>query len=116
MDKVDMLAEEGHVVHIYDFRVKPGTGDEFIRLFNEFDYSPDNPMHRATERVKDGVLCRDAVDPDRFYLLGEWTSIEAHRAILQQISKLAPPKFFELLAEGSTMVPNYATVVSEAPR
>ena len=111
-----MLAQEGHVVHIYDFRVKPGTGDEFIRLFNEFDYAPENPMHRATERVKDGVLCRDAADPDRFYLLGEWTSIEAHRAILDQIRTLVPPKFFALLAEGSAMIPNYATVVSEAPR
>jgi len=113
---MEMLAEAGHVVHIYDFKVKPGMGDRFIQLFNEFDFSPDNPMHRARERAKDGVLCRDSADPDRFYLLGEWTSIEAHRSILKEISTKAPPTFFDLLAEGSKMIPNYATVVSEAPQ
>jgi hypothetical protein len=38
----------------------PGEGkaDEFIKLFEEFDYSPDNPMHKSAAQLKDGVLCR----------------------------------------------------------
>ena len=64
------LAAMGNFIHVYDFRVKPGTGDEFIRLFDAFDYSDANPMHKSPAQVKDGVLCRDVGDPDHFYLLG----------------------------------------------
>ena len=53
------LANEGNFLHIYDFRVKPGTGDEFIALLNKFDYSGHNPMHASAAQVKDGALCRD---------------------------------------------------------
>jgi hypothetical protein len=109
------LADEGNVVHIYDFRVKPGRGDEFIQLFNEDDYSEHNPMHKAAARVKDGVLCRDSSDPDRFYLIGEWKSIEAHKACLQQILAGPRPKFFDLLEAGRMVPPAYANVVSSIP-
>ena len=54
------LADKGHVLHIFDFRAKPGMGDELIRLFEEFDYSDDNPMHKSDAQVRDGVLCRGA--------------------------------------------------------
>ena len=54
------LATKGNYFHVYDFRVKPGTGDEFIELFNKFDYGDNNPVHRSAAQVKDGVLCRDA--------------------------------------------------------
>ena len=65
------LATKGNYFHVYDFRVKPGTGDEFIEKFDEFDYSDGNPMHKSPAQVKDGVLCRDTEDPDHFYLIGE---------------------------------------------
>ena len=68
---LEALAKKGHYFHIYDFRVKPGTGEEFIELFNEFDYSDVNPMHKSPAQVKDGVLCRDTEDADHFYLIGE---------------------------------------------
>jgi hypothetical protein len=44
---LEPLATKGNVLHIYDFRVKEGTADEFIKLFEEFDYSPENPMHKS---------------------------------------------------------------------
>jgi hypothetical protein len=27
--------------------VKPGRGDEFVELFNKFDYGDNNPFHRS---------------------------------------------------------------------
>jgi hypothetical protein len=109
------LAEEGNVLHVYDFRVKPGCGDEFIVAFNEFDYSDDNLMHQSSAQVKDGVLCRDAADPDRFFLIGEWRSIEEHRAVLQAVSARSKPRFFSLLEGEKWIPPVYATVVSSTP-
>ncbi len=107
------LAEQGNFLHVYDFRVKPGTGDEFIQLFNEADYSDDNLMHKSPAQVKDGVLCRDAQDPNHFYLIGEWRSIEEHRAVLKQMMTLPRPKFFDLLAD--KWAPSYVEVVSSTP-
>lgn len=107
------LADEGNFLHIYDFKVKPGKGDEFIALFNEFDFSDENPMHRSAAQMKDGVLCRDTQDPDRFYLIGEWRSVEEHQAILKEMGTKYKPKFFSLLADG--MVPRYGEVVSATP-
>ena len=52
---LEALAKLGNFFHVYDFRVKPGSGDEFIRLFNAYDYSDDNPMHKSHAQVKDGV-------------------------------------------------------------
>lgn len=109
------LAEEGNVLHVYDFRVKPGCGDDFIKAFNEFDYSDDNLMHRSAAQVKDGVLCRAADDPDRFFLIGEWRSIEAHKAILTQLMTKAPPRFFSYLVGERWSPPVYASVVSSTP-
>src|SRR5579859_1910757 len=60
------LAQRGNFIHVYDFRVKPGKGEEFTRLFDEFDYSDANPMHKSAAQAKDGVLCRDTTDPDHF--------------------------------------------------
>ena len=31
------LATKGNYFHVYDFRVNPGRGDEFVELFNKFD-------------------------------------------------------------------------------
>src|ERR1700730_8117206 len=110
------LADKGNVLHIYDFRVKEGMGDEFIRQFEEFDYSDNNPMHKSPAQVRDGVLCRDASDPHHFFLIGEWESIEAHKKILKIVAEqLRPP--FALLVDGGPekFKPIYAEVVSATP-
>lgn len=75
------IANKGNFLHIYDFRVQAGHEDEFVRLFEEFDYSDGNPMHKSSAQVKDGVLCRDVEDPQRFFLIAEWSDIEEHAKI-----------------------------------
>jgi hypothetical protein len=108
------LAKAGNYFHIYDFRVKPGTGDAFIKLFDSFDYSDDNPMHKSSAQVKDGVLCRDTDDPDHFYLVGEWSDIEVHKAIRKELIAMKPE--FVSLIEGGKFVPTYAKIVSSTPQ
>jgi hypothetical protein len=108
------LATKGNFLHVYDFRVKTGTGDDFIRLFDRFDYSDDNPMHKSPAQVKDGVLCRDTEDTDHFYLIGEWSDIVVHAAIRKELMALAPE--FVRLIEGGSFVPKYAEVVSSTPQ
>jgi Antibiotic biosynthesis monooxygenase len=109
------LADKGNVLHIYDFRVKPGSEDEFIRLFEQFDYSDENPMHKSSAQVRDGVLCRDVSDPGRFFLIGEWKSIEEHKKILKIVAEMRPQ--FALLVDGgpASFQPIYAEVVSSTP-
>ena len=111
------LASKGNYFHIYDFRVKPGMGDEFIAQFDAFDYSDDNPMHKSQAQVKDGVLCRDTQDPDHFYLIGEWSDIEVHAQIRKELVALAPEfvNLIEYLANGA-FVPTYAEIVSSTPQ
>src|SRR5215468_4993720 len=75
------LATKGNFLHIYDFRVTPGKEQEFIRVFEEFDYSDGNPMHKSSAQVKDGVLCRDTEDPQRFFLIAEWADIKEHARV-----------------------------------
>ena len=112
---LEPLAKKGHYFHVYDFRVKPGTGEEFIDLFNEFDYSDANPMHKSAAQVKDGVLCRDTEDADHFYLIGEWKDIDVHREIRRQLSERIRPEFIRLI-EGGSFVPTYAEIVTETPQ
>ena len=111
------LADKGNFFHIYDFHVKAGTGEEFVRLFEEFDYSEGNPMHKSPYRVKDGVMLRDTEDEDHFYLIGEWASIEEHRRILVELQELAPEfvNYIEGLDKGA-FVPKYAEIVSSTPQ
>ncbi len=113
---LEALCQAGNFVHVYDFRVKPGRGDEFIRLFDTFDYSDANPMHKSKAQAKDGVLCRDVGDPDHFYLLGEWRDIKVHAAILVELAALRPE--FAALIEGgpAKFKPIYAEVVSSTPQ
>jgi len=111
---LEPLAKKGHFFHVYDFRVKPGSGEEFIRLFNEFDYSDENPMHKSPAQVKDGVLCRDTEDEDHFYLIGEWRDIDIHREIRVQMIEMAP-EFVKLVDRGP-FVPIYAEIVTETPQ
>ena len=105
------LAQKGNFLHVYDFRVKPGKGDDFIRKFEEFDHSGQNPMHASPAQVSDGVLCRDENDPDHFYLIAEWKDKAAHRALRQEIMAKVRPDFLDLI-EGNGFVPIYADVVA----
>ena len=109
------MGSKGNFVHVYDFRVKTGRGDEFIRLFDRFDYSDANPMHKSAAQVKDGILCRDTSDPDHFYLLGEWRDVEVHRRILKQLREEVHPEFVHLVEDGG-FVPTYAEIVSSTPQ
>jgi hypothetical protein len=109
------LATKGNYFHVYDFRVKAGRGDEFVELFNKFDYGDNNPFHRSRAQVKDGVLCRDAADPDHFYLIGEWADIEEHRRIRELVAREIKPEFVQLI-EGGRFMPTYAQIVSMTPQ
>ena len=111
---LEPLAKKGHFFHVYDFRVKPGSGERFIELFNQFDYSDENPMHKSPAQVKDGVLCRDVDDPDHFYLIGEWRDIEVHKAIRKEMVGMSPE--FVRYVEGGRFVPIYAEIVTETPQ
>jgi hypothetical protein len=108
------LATRGNYLHIYDFRVMPGKEAEFIRLFEEFDYSDGNPMHKSSAQVKDGVLCRDTEDPQRFFLIAEWSDIEEHARIRKILANEIKPEFIKYI-EGHKFVPKYVEVVSSTP-
>ena len=108
------LGTKGNYFHIYDFHVKPENQDEFIRLFEEFDYSDGNPMHKSSARVKDGVLLRDTNDPTRFYLIAEWADIEEHAKIRKILAEEIKPAFIKYI-EGGRFVPTYAQIVSSTP-
>jgi hypothetical protein len=108
------LANKGNFLHIYDFRIKPGSEKEFVRLFEEFDYSDGNPMHKSSAQVKDGVLCRDVDDPTRFYLIAEWSDIKEHAKIRKILAEELKPEFIKYI-EGGKFVPRYVEVVSSTP-
>ena len=105
------LATIGHTIHVYDFRVAPGTGDTFVAEFAAADKAGTNLMHQSPAQVKDGVLCRNDDDPAHFYLLGEWSDKEAHKAIWQRVfgGDSLPNRYRNVI--GGTFKPIYATVV-----
>ena len=109
------LATRGNYLHVYDFRVQPGKGDEFIETFNAFDYSDNNPFHQTPAQIRDGVLCRDTEDPDHFYLIAEWADIEEHKRIREFVAREIKPAFVKLV-EGGHFTPVYAQVVSSTPQ
>jgi hypothetical protein len=112
---VEALATEGNYFHIYDFRIKGGTDPkEFVRLFNEFDYSPNNPMHKSSAQVKDGVLVQDVKDPLHFWLIAEWSDIEEHARIRRILAEEIKPAFVGMI-EGGGFVPHYGEIVSATP-
>jgi len=108
------LANKGNYLHIYDFRVQKGREEEFIRLFEQFDYSDVNPMHKSKAQVKDGVLCRDTEDPQRFFLIAEWADIEEHARIRKILANEIKPEFIKYI-EGGKFIPKYVEVVSSTP-
>lgn len=108
------LATKGNFLHIYDFRVKTENQAEFIRLFEAFDYSDGNPMHKSSAQVKDGVLCQDTEDKERFYLIAEWSDIVAHAKIRRILSEELKPEFIKYI-EGGKFIPRYVEIVSSTP-
>ena len=109
------IATSGNYLHIYDFRVEPGHEEEFIRLFEDFDYSDGNPMHKSPAQVSDGVLCRHTEDPGRFFLIAEWSDIEEHAKIRKILAEELRPEFVKYIV-GKTFVPFYVKVVSSTPQ
>jgi hypothetical protein len=61
------------------------------------------------------VLCRDAADPDHFYLIVEWADIEEHRRICETVAREIKPEFVQLIERGH-FVPTYAQIVSMTPQ
>jgi hypothetical protein len=108
------LAQKDNYLHIYDFRVVPEKIDEFVRLFNEFDYGDDNPMHKSSAQVKDGVLVQDVADPAHFWLIAEWADIEVHARIRKVLVEMKPA-FIQHIA-GGRFVPAYGKVISATPQ
>jgi hypothetical protein len=109
------LAQQDNFLHIYDFKVAADKIDEFVRLFNEFDYSPGNPMHKSSAQVKDGVLCQDTADPTHFWLIAEWSDIVEHARIRKILAEQLKPAFIKHIV-GGKFVPLYAKVVSSTPQ
>lgn len=108
------LATKGNYLHIYDFEIQPGSEEQFIREFEEFDYSDGNPMHKSSAQVKDGVLCRDTENPNRFYLIAEWSNIEEHAKIRKILANEIKPVFIKHIV-GGKFIPRYVEVVSSTP-
>jgi hypothetical protein len=108
------IAKLGNFLHIYDFKVDPAHIDDFIKLFNEFDYGEDNPMHKSPHQVKDGALVQDVADPTRFWLIGEWANIEEHAKIRKVLVEMKP-QFIKHITSGK-FVPAYGKVVSATPQ
>jgi hypothetical protein len=108
------IAKLGNYLHIYDFKVDPNHIEDFIRLFNEFDYGDDNPMHKSAAQVKDGALVQDVADPTRFWLIGEWADIEEHAKIRKVLVEMKPA--FIKHVSGGRFVPAYGKVVSATPQ
>jgi hypothetical protein len=109
------IASQNNYLHIYDFKVDPNHIDDFIRLFNEFDYSDGNPMHKSAAQVKDGALVQDVADPTRFWLIGEWADIQEHARIRKILAEELRPAFIKHIV-GGKFVPAYGKVVSSTPQ
>jgi len=109
------LATQGNFLHIYDFKVDANHIDDFVKLFNEFDYSDGNPMHKSAAQVKDGVLCQDVGDPTHFWLIAEWSDIQEHARIRKILAEELRPAFIKHIT-GGKFVPAYAKIVSSTPQ
>jgi hypothetical protein len=109
------IAKQGNFLHIYDFKVDPKHIEDFIRLFNEFDYGDNNPMHKSAAQVKDGALVQDVADPTRFWLIGEWADIVEHAKIRKVLAEEMKPQFIKYIT-GGKFVPAYGKVVSSTPQ
>ena len=109
------IAKQGNFLHIYDFKVDPNHVEDFIKAFNDFDYSDANPMHKSSAQVKDGALVQDVKDPTRFWLIGEWADIVEHARIRKILAEELKPTFIKHIV-GGKFVPAYGKVVSSTPQ
>jgi len=109
------IATQGNFLHIYDFIVDADHIDDFVKLFNDFDYGDNNPMHKSAAQVKDGVLCQDVTDPTHFWLIAEWSDIQEHARIRKILAEELKPAFIKHI-KGTGFVPHYAKVVSSTPQ
>ena len=91
------LATKGNYLHIYDFRVRRAKRTSSFACSKTFDYSDGNPMHKSSAQVKDGVLCRDTEDPQRFFLIAEWSDIEEHARIRKILANDIKPEFIKYI-------------------
>jgi hypothetical protein len=107
------LALMDNYLHIYDFYVE-GSPEEFVKIFNEFDYGGANPMHESKAQVKDGVLVQDVKDPQHFWLIAEWSDIEEHARIRKILATELKPEFIKYI-EGGKFIPKYVEVVLSTP-
>lgn len=111
------LGQKGNFFHIYDFYVKPGTGPEFVRQFEEFDYSDENPMHKSWAQVKDGVLLVDTEDPDHYWLIAEWSDVEEHKRVRDMLKGMKQD-FLSMIVDldKGAFNPKYGEIVSSTPQ
>jgi hypothetical protein len=113
LSQVRGRARSGHEMFMFcfDFRVKPGSGEEFSEVFDRWDHGRDNWFHRDSHQVQEGVLYRDDLDSDHFRLIGIWDSREAHRAAYDRFVREAPPWVDKYLDGGiDAFVPRYFSV------
>ena len=111
------IAKLGNYLHIYDFKVDKDHIEDFIQLFNEFDYGDNNPMHKSPAQVKDGALVQDVQDPTRFWLIGEWADIQEHAKIRKILAEELRPAFIKhVVGGGAKFVCDYGKVVSATPQ
>ena len=61
------------VLEIADIRVQPGTADEFVAAFHGIKHVFDSVEGFRSARLTHGIE-----SPERFVLLIEWDSVEAH--------------------------------------
>ena len=97
----------------YDFRVRPGSGDEFAREFDAWDQSELNWFHEDPDQVQEGVLYRDDVDPDHFLLIGIWNGRESHRRARARLEQDTPAWLTAYLEDGSrSFRPSYFSIAA----
>lgn len=60
------------------------------------------------------MLCRDTEDPQRFFLIAEWSDIVEHARIRTILADEIKPAFVGRI-EGRKLVPKYVEVVSSTP-
>lgn len=94
------------ILEIAQFAVRPGTADEFAAAVQEA-----LPLVRATEGLQTVRLVRGIESPDRFVLLIEWDTVEAHTEGFRQSDRY--PRWRELISpyfDGDPTVEHYRDV------
>ena len=72
------------VLEIADIRVRPGSGDDFVAAFQQVRAVLDECPGCRSVRMTHGIE-----SPDRFVLLVEWDSVEAHEQNFRATDRFA---------------------------